>query len=76
MQTRDFFSHHYKMTPEQLISIYPWLDHMLAKTLLKMHDEGKLQGYIDAMGERDEPAYSCQTSITVENNPSQGEQTE
>ena len=61
------------MTPEQLISVYPWLDHMLAETLLKMHEQGKLQGYIDAIGETEESTYSVQTSITVENNPFQEE---
>ena len=30
------------MDPQSLIKVYPWLDHMMAETLIKAHDNGTL----------------------------------
>ena len=30
------------VAPEDLIRIYPWMDHMLAETLIKAHENGTL----------------------------------
>ena len=30
------------MDPQTLIKVYPWLDHMMAETLIKAHDNGTL----------------------------------
>ena len=33
------------MTPEELMKVYPFLDEMLASTLLKMSEQGKLEKF-------------------------------
>ena len=35
------------MTPEELMKIYPFLDEMLASTLLKMSEQGKLKKFLE-----------------------------
>jgi hypothetical protein len=35
------------MDPQRLMRTYPWLDHLMAETLLKMHEQGKLHAYLD-----------------------------
>ena len=56
------------MDPNELVRIYPWLDHMLADTLIKMHEQGKLQSYMDSLPEEPpQPTSSVLTgAITVE----------
>jgi hypothetical protein len=33
------------MTPEQLMTVYPQLDHLMAETLLKLEARGELEKY-------------------------------
>jgi hypothetical protein len=55
------------MDPNQLVRIYPWLDHMLAETIIKMHEQGTLRDYVDALPERHEPTSEVVVgAITVE----------
>lgn len=35
------------MTPEELVRIYPWLDHLMAETLIKAHENGTLPKYLE-----------------------------
>ena len=35
------------MTPQELIAIYPWMDHLMAETLLKAHANGTLAKYLE-----------------------------
>ena len=46
------------MSPDDLIRIYPWLDHMLAETLLKAHEKGTLAGYVDKFNQPKQAAHS------------------
>ena len=39
------------MTPEQLMSAYPFLDHLMAETLVKAHETGTLNDYLADMPE-------------------------
>jgi hypothetical protein len=34
------------MTPQELVTVYPWLDHLMAETLLKAHENGTLKEYL------------------------------
>ena len=34
------------MDAESLIRVYPWLDHLMAETLLKLSEQGKLEGHL------------------------------
>jgi hypothetical protein len=43
------------MDATHLMRVYPWLDHMMADTLIKMSQQGKLQSYVDAMPEHPRP---------------------
>ena len=39
------------ITPQDLIRIYPWLDHMLAETLIKHHENGTLVKHMESWPE-------------------------
>ena len=55
------------MTPEELCKVYPHLDVMLAETLLKASESGKLQSLLDNLPE--EPTSTEQIlkgAITIE----------
>ena len=56
------------MDTNELVRIYPWLDHMMAETLIKMSEQGKLRGFIDSLPEQPvQPTSSVLTgAITVE----------
>ena len=41
------------MDPQRLMQTYPWLDHLMAETLLKMHERGKLDDYLKDWPEPD-----------------------
>ena len=49
------------MTPEELMKVYPFLDEMLASTLLKMSEQGKLEGYFT--DRKDAPETAGQTIV-------------
>ena len=36
-----------KMTPEELMKLYPHLDHMMAETILKSYENGTLAQYLE-----------------------------
>ena len=55
------------MNAEQLIRIYPWLDHLMAETLLKMSAQGKLQEFVDAVPPPAPTSQRVEGAITVEN---------
>ena len=41
--SKNIFSSLYvKMDPHSLIKVYPWLDYMMAETLIKAHENGTL----------------------------------
>jgi hypothetical protein len=54
-----------KMTPEQLMSVYPTLDYLMAETILKCYENGTLALCMDAP--LIEPAEVVLTPITIEN---------
>ena len=62
------------MTPDTLMKAYPFLDHLMAETLLKAHEAGTLMTYVEDMPDPNPgPAESTLVAdaITVENkNPS------
>ena len=57
------------MDAERLCQIYPFLDHLLAETLLKMSEQGKLEGYLQDWPDRDALPRSevVQGAVVVEN---------
>ena len=42
------------MDPQRLMQMHPWLDHLMAETLLKLHEQGKLRGYVDEWPEEED----------------------
>ena len=34
------------MDPQRLMQTYPWLDHLMAETLLKLHERGRLHEFL------------------------------
>ena len=46
------------MTPRDLIREYPWMDEMLAETLIKAHQNGTLAGYVDKFNQPKQAAHS------------------
>ena len=56
------------MTPQQLVNLHPWLDFLMAETLLKLDERGKLQQYIDEIpDEPPAPTHSVlKGAVTVE----------
>ena len=34
------------MDASTLVNLYPWLDHLMAETLLKMSEQGKLDAFV------------------------------
>ena len=53
------------MTPEELMKVYPFLDEMLASTLLKMSEQGKLETFLEAANPKAE-GKTIVGAITVE----------
>ena len=43
------------MNADRLVQLYPWLDHLMAETLLTMSGEGKLRSYLEHAPERATP---------------------
>ena len=54
------------MDPQRLMQTYPWLDHMMAETLLKIHERGKLDDYLKDWPEPDRgpPASISRLTLT------------
>jgi hypothetical protein len=48
------------MTPEQLIAIFPKLDHLQAETILKLEERGELEKYLV---DDEEPTENTSTTI-------------
>ena len=38
------------MDASTLVNLYPWLDHLMAETLLKMSEQGKLDAFVQRSG--------------------------
>ena len=38
------------MDASTLVNLYPWLDHLMAETLLKMSEQGKLDSFVQQSG--------------------------
>ena len=60
------------MTPDTLMKAYPFLDHLMAETLLKAHEAGTLMTYVEDMPDPNPgPAQSTLVAdaitVTVEN---------
>ena len=52
-------------TVDQLLAAYPNLDHMMAETILKLHEAGRLEEFIDENTPIPSVTHTVQTGVVV-----------
>ena len=59
------------MDPQSLIKVYPWLDHMMAETLIKAHENGTLAKELEDWPDLEKKPVGSEVvvgAVTVEKN--------
>jgi hypothetical protein len=59
------------MDPKTLVTLYPWMDHLMAESLIKAHEAGTLQSLAETWDVSSEKTSTVvPDAITVEKNDS------
>ena len=64
------------MDPQSLIRAYPWLDHLMAETILKIHEQGKLHDYLQDWPAPAPASHVIKGAVKVETPPEKSAPTE